>query len=380
MIHLVHGTQFYLWRKPAIHWVEQESSSVTQDKPSFRGGLRKCLEARGHIVEFREIPWSGRNRHNARLAAGYEIRKNLVDQAEGWHHFLVAHSHGGNACMLALREPDRALETKLSGVVCLSTPFLVVREAAWAVAATVGWMTLTMVSATLAIQSQVDGVLLSIGIPALCLPILVIPVFMILKRYKDVKRWIQAPDVCRVPFLIVRCPDDEASSGLGFAGILARIVFHLEHLAAWPVRTLQRHPMTLWLVGTGLVIAFFIVSTAVSPRLMEWVSHSWKWGLVILLGPWLLGLPLRLLIYGLAYGIDMLGLPLLHSISAEATPLGHWDTWLVPTSDSEELRSAHSETYELPSVHGTLADWFDERVAAPTAPTLAASTDGSLRV
>jgi hypothetical protein len=191
--------------------------------------------------------------------------------------------------------------------------------------------------------------------------VITFPFFFVLKRYKDLNRWQQAPSVCPVPMLIVRCPSDEASSGLGFVAIVARIVYHVEHLAAWPMRMLKRHPVKLWLLLTATMIA---VATAMglAQGVEEWFRSWWVWLVLLIVGPWWLGLPLRLLIYGLAYGIDMFGLPLVKTISAEVTPLGHYETWLVPTPDSEELRAAHSEIYELPSVQALLADWFDERI------------------
>lgn len=137
IVHLVHGTQFYLWRKPAIPWVEQEPAGVSAigNEHLFRVGLRRRLEAKGHQVSFRVIRWSGRNRHSARRAAADRIRQSLEHPEEGAHHFLVAHSHGGNACVMALTGGDRQWEAGLSGVACLATPFLVVREAGWAVTA-----------------------------------------------------------------------------------------------------------------------------------------------------------------------------------------------------------------------------------------------------
>ena len=41
-------------------------------------------------------------------------------------HFIVAHSHGGNIALYALNHPE--LARKIRGVICLSTPFLNVRE------------------------------------------------------------------------------------------------------------------------------------------------------------------------------------------------------------------------------------------------------------
>src|SRR5712691_6963998 len=140
IVHLVHGTQFYVWRKPNIPWVKDESVDEDGSLGSFRRGLSRRLAERGHAaVEFDVVPWSGRNRHGARLEAARELRRHVMKAGqEAAQHFVVAHSHGGNACLLALRD-DADLSKRLSGIVCLSTPFLVVREAKWAWTATRAW-------------------------------------------------------------------------------------------------------------------------------------------------------------------------------------------------------------------------------------------------
>jgi hypothetical protein len=144
-IHLVHGTQFYCWRKPRIPWVEIDDPKAAEnaDKPSFRSGLRNQLRAKGHTVEFHEIPWTGRNRHGARLEAARDILESVPVEDDGFHHFIIAHSHGGNACMLAFKDDHKRRMSGIAGVACLATPFLIVREAAWAQVAPIPWMSLT---------------------------------------------------------------------------------------------------------------------------------------------------------------------------------------------------------------------------------------------
>jgi hypothetical protein len=110
VFHLVHGTQFYLlakprirWLlcgKPSVDWIEEESSTLCRR-------LRTLLEDSGHEVEFRCVPWSGRNRHAARLEAAGLIRESVAGGPENARHFVVAHSHGGNACFLALKEEGK---------------------------------------------------------------------------------------------------------------------------------------------------------------------------------------------------------------------------------------------------------------------------------
>lgn len=365
LVHLVHGTQFYLWRKPRIPWVEDTAQPMAAPElDSFCRGLRQELVQRGHSVTFDVVPWSGRNRHGAREAAAGALRENVLKPAhEPVRRFVVAHSHGGNACLLALKDDGGAVAKRLSGIVCLSTPFLVVRKEKWALNATIAWMTLVFMGATWSIMAQFERAIVSIPVAALTMSVLMLPLLAGIGRYRDFSRWAQAPEHPTVPILIVRCIDDEASSGLGFVAVLARVLYQLEHLLAWPLRMLQRHPVRLWL-GAGLLSLGIAFTAALSESAGAFLAANWKWLLAVLVGPWFLGLPARLIVYGLAYGLDLFGLPLQGRISAETTPLGRWESHLVAPGTSEERRAAHSEPYMLRSVQRLIADWIGERLAA----------------
>jgi hypothetical protein len=366
LIHLVHGTQFYVLRKPDVPWVEDEDerASDTEDLCAFRRGVRKQLRDKGHEVEFDAVLWSGRNRHGARLAAAAELQEHVLrKEGDSVHHFVVAHSHGGNACLLALKNGRAALAEKISGIACLSTPFLIVREAAWAVNSTIAWLTLVVFAGCWLLYTRIDPAPVAFALWLILFSLSIGALMTVMRRYKDVTRWAQAPERCDVPFLIVRCPGDEASSGLGFVAILARVLYHLEHLAAWPLRMLKRHPVGLWL-GTSVAALALAFAAVFDQPFQGWIGANWPWIVLVLLAPWLVGLPARLVIYGLAYGVDLFGLPLLHSISAEPTPLGRWESWLVPTSNSRNRRAAHSEAYELRSVQRIVADWIHEQVTS----------------
>jgi Alpha/beta hydrolase family len=70
--------------------------------------------------------WSGDNSHDARLTAGKCFEEKLTElvgepRNEGVPLFVVAHSHGGNVSLYGLRG---TLRERVSGVVCLATPFL----------------------------------------------------------------------------------------------------------------------------------------------------------------------------------------------------------------------------------------------------------------
>lgn len=72
--------------------------------------------------------WTGANTVAARTNAQAAVRGHLRllrQQHEQARHFIVAHSHGGNVALYALR--DESLLTSIAGVACLATPFLVCR-------------------------------------------------------------------------------------------------------------------------------------------------------------------------------------------------------------------------------------------------------------
>ena len=90
--------------------------------------LRERLIARfGNRVQFNTVRWSGRNSHAARVGAIADLRRNLACLDDGTvhpPHLVIAHSHGGTVAFYALREAD--VRARLSGVICLNTPFLAV--------------------------------------------------------------------------------------------------------------------------------------------------------------------------------------------------------------------------------------------------------------
>lgn len=109
VITLVHGT----WAQDA-EW------------PNENGPLaRKLREALGGRVIINRFGWSGENSYRARQEASKDLQQRLskdVRQHRGAHHFVIAHSHGGNVALYALNDPR--LAKSMSGLVTLATPFL----------------------------------------------------------------------------------------------------------------------------------------------------------------------------------------------------------------------------------------------------------------
>lgn len=108
-----------------IHGTFARNAAWTHDGSTFcQGILGACPD-----LEFHRIRWSGRNTQGARQAGVAKVRE-AVRQASATYSdsgiFLIAHSHGGNIALLAAEEPE--VRRSLSGIVCLSTPFLVLRR------------------------------------------------------------------------------------------------------------------------------------------------------------------------------------------------------------------------------------------------------------
>lgn len=87
----------------------------------------------------KQFIWSGGNTNKARQLAGEELTTILITSARehpGIPHFLIAHSHGGNVALYALRDP--IVRAAISGLVTLATPFIQVqarRTSDWAISA-----------------------------------------------------------------------------------------------------------------------------------------------------------------------------------------------------------------------------------------------------
>lgn len=98
------------------------------DAPWTEPGSELCRELRdalGSGVVLERFRWSGKNTHGARQAAATELRALLSRQADQYPDArlcIVAHSHGGNVALYALR--DERVGARVQGVVCLATPFI----------------------------------------------------------------------------------------------------------------------------------------------------------------------------------------------------------------------------------------------------------------
>lgn len=102
-------------------WTRQ--SSTRRKVTSVLRDRLKAAFSEGALTK--RVCWSGANSHGARLAAGERLASSLrrsLRRHPRSKHFVLAHSHGGNVVLAALRDPD--LQAKVSGVVTMATPFI----------------------------------------------------------------------------------------------------------------------------------------------------------------------------------------------------------------------------------------------------------------
>jgi hypothetical protein len=108
---LIHGTIF-----------DKRPRWTAADSP-FRNELAASLRIE---CEYRAFEWSGGNSHAARIAGGREfasVLRHAIDDDPVAAHYVIAHSHGGNVVMYALREFG-GVPRQLIGVATLGTPFI----------------------------------------------------------------------------------------------------------------------------------------------------------------------------------------------------------------------------------------------------------------
>ena len=113
-----------------VHGTGAQHAPWTQDGPSeLRRSLANALGSPGNPVIFRPFEWSGSNSFGARSGAARDLRTFLKDglaQFPTAKHAIVAHSHGGNVVLYALR--DDTVAAPIDSVICLSTPFFATQE------------------------------------------------------------------------------------------------------------------------------------------------------------------------------------------------------------------------------------------------------------
>ena len=115
VVTLIHGT----WGRGVVpfRWFRRRAAWTEKSE------LRSSLETVGAHIE--HVTWSGANTFRARRDAAERIRHTVTSTKGYDKHFLVAHSHGGTAAMMALKSADIA--GRVDGLICLATPVPLLR-------------------------------------------------------------------------------------------------------------------------------------------------------------------------------------------------------------------------------------------------------------
>ena len=104
-----------------IHGTFSPDAQWTKIDSTFTQTLLQCVDG----LRIYRFVWTGRNSMEQRYVAGEHLcahLKTLHAEVPNVQFHLIAHSHGGNVALYALRERECA--DTIAGVVCMSTPFL----------------------------------------------------------------------------------------------------------------------------------------------------------------------------------------------------------------------------------------------------------------
>lgn len=400
--------------------------------------LRRTLLAElGDNVVFKPFRWSGMNWPAARYRAAGRLRVHFADTARAYperRHYVVAHSHGGNVCLYALRDAEPDVTALPSGVVCLSTPFIAAQPRPISLFRFVATYTVLLVT-FFAIVANVMGhimgglvtavdpanrVLYALALNEVWLEYLLCAVLGWfatngLERLARTRRDKIAVDSISVPVRIYRSIADEASALLATSAFFAWL-----GTLAWGVAS----TMTIAIAAAFAVIILspvllLVGAILLTERLFGWsgfrsrvnrLAHSRRfWTIVVTAGMmaafalWgyflagtrfgtaemgyamivatLLGAVVSFsALSGLGYGLTA---PFLE-VTAEATPVGSWQVHLFAArtwggDGPKAVSLAHSAAYADVGVIAEIADWIMEQEDELTSDQTDVASAGDMR-
>ena len=399
VITLVHGT----WARNAP-WTRPDSP------------LCKTLHDhlnRPHVCAF---AWSGRNTHKARLSAAVALTTHLRSLQERFpraRHHLVGHSHGGNVCLYALR--DDALRKSMSGIICLSTPFLVARARNRDPFGDVSLLVVLsslIVAAPIAYYSSIHITPPVTGVIGLVLALGAAAQSIGQRLAKSSTRWLTDLKTEPLPpskLLIIRYSADEASaallSGQFAAWIANRLCFLISNLShgaynptikptLWvlesagyvkdksvPKKTRWPQLLLLFVAPFLPLVAFYVwtisrhIGPPSPPRAIVALAAAPVAGVTIPLAvaltcgllAALLSLALSLVLCAMSFpsGVDLALLSPFIEVSAETAPEGVWQILqLVPENQGSGVPKnglMHSASYTDPRALRAIARWIASR-------------------
>jgi hypothetical protein len=392
---LVHGT----WA-PHAPWAQKTSRLVL--------GLRERF---GDATPIDALNWGGWNRVSTRSKGAELLRRHLRDAPleDDQRRFVIAHSHGGNVALYALRDPVAAART--AGVATLATPFLVAQRRHYAKGLSAARFTL-LAAAALLLAVLVSGLAdrLPARVPGWASGLVVLGLYglMLMGTWRLAKAWDGFADrvvdamafgpIARQRLLVMRSPGDEASIVLLSARVLLSIGMVLVRLLAGVSAALQRmlrrsrdRPMYGWAVGGGIVGAWVLLIVVTA----QWVplnesAVAWLWLLPLVVAGWLV-IPIAMNAFGdgdpdppmltwhwllgaallvaviapslllVLYGWQLAVANLEVDVSAEATPPGDWRVVTLAGAhafgDDGAATLTHSALYDDERAIERIGDW-----------------------
>jgi len=403
---LLHGT----WA-PGAAW--------TQPGSALAEGLRRRF---GADTRIEALGWKGWNRVGARHRGALALAAHLrqLNLAPDQRHFVIAHSHGGNVALYAMRDEQAA--ARVSGIVTLATPFLLASRrrfsdrlgmAQVALLTPVALALLAVAGRTAdALGGGWAGWIAFFAVAGLLIAALV-GLVRAWDRFSDgVVEAMRFGTVASERLLILRSPGDEASvvlltarALLAVGTVVLTLVAQLSgRVEALLVRSRAR-PVFGWLLGLGVLAAWAALlwlaswaSTEGAVRVPSAVG-PWLWLAVAGMALWLLmpialhafegELELSLMTWHWLLAVVMLAAAILPSllmvvygwqlavaniavdVSAEASPPGAWRVTTMPSrhavGDQAAPAMTHSALYDDPAAIAAIVDWVAGRLQAEAA-------------
>ncbi len=359
--------------------------------------LVTALEDTG--ADIHRFCWSGRNRQADRFLAGEELHEHLVHlvaRSPSANHQIVAHSHGGNVALYALRDGEK-LDPLLTSVqvATLATPFLVMRprrlpSLAFRVAVVFfGVMSLVWALGMVAVAMTSEPILEDFTVAEQVLAWIVYSFALLLvatavssahlyARCSHDARWallrgratrreaarVTVPPIDAHRFLIIRATGDEAGgllSGAQVASWLARRVISLTDLAPFYIKTLLRRPLVraktrLRRARRSGVLRFPLLASGAVVEALAYVLLALYAGVLVVLMLFLSPVvALLLVITNLPFGFDTLFWNIFAFITAEPTPPGTYPYTHVSAAAGGDLaHGVYDEPEAIAAVVGRL--------------------------
>jgi pimeloyl-ACP methyl ester carboxylesterase len=273
---LVHGT----FARDAA-WTKSDSSMAE----AIRSGL-------GEPWQTTHFNWSGENSYQGRETASDELAKvleALVSESEQSQVVVIAHSHGGNVAMRALKKMKETRQ--IQALVTLGTPILRVQLKNWAPPSVYAislwaWFSFAIYLAYRYASSAVESTMSTLTFAGVLVATLVAWIFHFqLKKAKNEAREIQLvsyePEMGNVPLLIIKHRFDEAN--LWLSALL--VPQFMEKILAPIGNSLVGNRLRRRLIFTGIASIFLYVIFGLPPM---WLFYC----LILVTGPFVLIVPL----------------------------------------------------------------------------------------